>query len=94
MEARAKKPVQKKKRSTTQFVLYAILFLSVLVTIFACFVTIYLKDATVIVTLIPCLFAECGVATGFYFWVRKVRSIIELKYEYGEEFIENTLDDV
>lgn len=84
----------KKKKSSTQFVLYSILALSVITTLFSLFATIYLKDSTILVTLIPCLFAECGVATGFYFWVRKVRSIIEFKYEYGEEFIENTLDDI
>ena len=74
--------------------MYTILLLTFAVSIFSMFATIYLQDGTIIVTLLPCIFAECGVATGFYFWLRKIRSLIEMKQEFGEQFIENTVDDV
>lgn len=84
----------KKKASTTKFIMFAIMFLTFLVTIFSCVATWFLKDSTILITLIPCLFTECGVVTGFYFWKRKFENLVEFKYMYGEEFVENTIDDV
>ena len=93
MEARKNK-IDMKKQSTTKFVTFFMLALTTIVTVAGIVATFLLNDTTILVTLIPCIFAECGVVTGFYFWIRKVRSIIELKFEYGEEFIEHTLDDL
>ena len=85
--------VRKKIQSTTKFIMFSVLALTAIVTIFAMFATIYLKDGTIIVTLLPCIFAECATVSAFYYWIRKIERMIKWKLKYGEEFVENVLDD-
>ena len=85
---------KKKHRSTTKFIMFLMMFITVVVVAFSIAMTWLTKDLTVLGILIPCVFVETATCTGFYFWKRKVEDMIKLKQEYGEQFIENTLDDV
>ena len=92
--AETKRRTKKKKRSVSKIIITIIMTLTVIVTLFALYATWLIRDASILVTLIPCLFVETGVVSGFYMWKSKVLSVIELKRKYGEQFIEDTLDDV
>ena len=89
-----KRRTKKKKRSTTKFIMFLMMLITVVVVTFSIWFTWMLKDATIIVTLIPCVFVETATCTGFYFWRRKVDAMINYKIEYGEQFMEDTFDDV
>lgn len=74
--------------------MFLMMLITVVVVTFSIWFTWMLKDATIIVTLIPCVFVETATCTGFYFWRRKVDAMINYKIEYGEQFMEDTFDDV
>ena len=74
--------------------MFLMMLITVCVTAFAIVMTWVMRDSMILVTLIPCVFAETATATGFYFWRRKIESVINYKKEYGEQFIENTIDDI
>ena len=92
--AETKRRTIKKHKSTTKAVMFIMMALTVIVVFFAMVLAWVIKEASIIVTLLPCIFVETATCTGFYFWKRKVEDMIKLKQEYGEQFIENTLDDV
>ena len=85
---------KKKYKSTTKAVMFIMMALTVATVIFSMVMAWRTLDASILITLLPCLFVETATCTGFYFWKRKVEDMIKMKQEYGEEFIENTLDDV
>lgn len=85
---------KKKHKSTTKTVMFVMMALTVATVVFSMAMAWRLMDASILMTLLPCLFVETATCTGFYFWKRKVEDMIKLKQEYGEQFIENTLDDV
>lgn len=92
--AETKRRTVKKKRSVSKLLIYTILTLTVVVTLFTLYATWLTHDTTPLTALVPCLFAEMGVVSGFYQWKSKCLAVIEMKKKYGEQFIENTLDDV
>lgn len=89
-----KRRTKKKKRSTTKFIMFLMMFITVVVVFFSMFMSWVLKDSSILITLVPCVFVETATCTGFYFWRRKVDAMINYKIEYGEQFMEDTFDDV
>ena len=89
-----KKKKQKKKRSISKPLIFITTLMTVLLFAFTVYMTWLVRDLTPLTVIIPCVFAEMGVVSGFYMWKSKVLAVIELKKKYGEDFIENTLDDI
>ena len=89
-----KRRTLKRKRSISKLLIYTILIMTILLFAFTAVMTWITKDLTPLTVIIPCIFTEMGVVSAFYMWKSKVLSVIELKVKYGEQFIENTLDDV
>lgn len=93
-EQKKKRKKRKRRRSTTKFIMFLMMFITVIVVAFSIYMTWLTMEMSVLAVLIPCVFVETATCTGFYFWRRKIDAMIEYKKEYGEEFIENTLDDL
>ena len=85
---------KKKKRSISKFLIFIMTLMTILVFGFTIYMTWVTHDLTPLTVIIPCVFAEMSVVSAFYMWKSKALSIIELKKEYGEKFIEDTLDDI
>ena len=85
---------KKKKRSISKFLIFIITLMTIVITAFTIYATWLTRDITALTVIIPCIFAEMGVVSGFYMFKSKCLAIIELKHQYGERFIEETLDDV
>lgn len=85
---------KKKKRSISKVLIFTILTLTVIISLFTLYATWLTKDTTPLTALVPCVFAEMGVVSAFYQWKSKCLAVIEMKQKYGEQFIENTLDDI
>ena len=89
-----RRSIKKKKRSISKFLIFTTMFITVLITAFTIYMTFITRDLTPLTVIIPCIFTEMSVVSAFYMWKSKVLSMIEMKQEYGEKFIEDTLDDV
>lgn len=92
--AETKRRTNKKHKSTTKSIMFIMMAITIITVAFAMVMAWRTMEASILITLIPCVFVETATCTGFYFWKRKVEDMIKLKKEYGEQFIENTLDDL
>ena len=66
---------------------------AVIVTAFTCYMTWETKDLSTLSYLIPAVFGELGVATGFYYSKAKVENRIKLRKQYGAEVYNDAKGD-
>ena len=65
-----------------------------LVTAFSMYMIWETKDLSPLGYLIPAMFGELGVATGFYYNKAKAENKIKIRKEYGSEFYNDLKGDV
>lgn len=92
--AKSKAKSHSKPRSTTKFIMYLILWIGVILTFFSMFATIFLRDSTILITLIPSYFVEFTAVSSFYFWKKKVEDSIKYNKENGIEFMNEVMNDI
>lgn len=84
----------KKKKQTIEFskkIFYIITALTIVVVIYSMALMWYTQDTTALSYLIPAIFGELGVSTGFYYWKARTENKIKLEKKYKIK-LENTED--
>lgn len=88
-----------KKWTFSKVIFGIILIMTALVVAFSCVSMWYFQDLTPLEWLIPSVFAECGVITGFYSWKSKEENRIKLQTQEKlivsalKSKIDDTLED-
>lgn len=81
---------KKTKREFSKLIIIAVGAVTVLVTAFTCFMIWETKDLSPLVYLIPAVFGELGLGTGFYYSKAKAENRIKLRKLYGPDIYNDT----
>ena len=76
------KRIKKKPMEFSKKIFYMITILTVVVIIYSMALMWKTDDASALSYLIPAVFTELGVCTGFYFWKAKTENKIKLSKKY------------
>lgn len=91
--------MSKKKKQKVEFskkIFHILITLTIVVVIYSMALMWYTQDTTALSYLIPAIFGELGVSTGFYYWKARTENKIKLEKKYkikledvNEEYCEN-----
>ena len=76
---------KKKKRQKTEFskkIFYIITTLTIIIVLYSMALMWYTQDSSALSYLIPAIFGELGVSTGFYYWKARTENKIKLEKKY------------
>lgn len=76
---------KKPKKEFSKLIMIAVGAVTVVVTAFTLFMVWETKDLSPLAYLIPAVFGELGVGTGFYYSKAKAENRIKLRKQYGPE---------
>lgn len=82
----------KKKMETSKILLFVNYAIVLSVIIFTYTICILTGDVSALSSLIPCVFTELGVSTGFYYWKAKNENMVKLSKKTSTE-IDNINSD-
>ena len=83
----------KRKMEFSKIIMLVTSAVTISVTAFSCYMIFETKDLSPLSYLIPAIFAEMGVATGFYYSKAKVENRIKLRKKYGAEIYNDVKGD-
>lgn len=81
---------RKKKMEFSKLIMLVVGAVTVVVTAFSLFMMWRTNDLTPLAYLIPAVFAELSVGTGFYYSKAKAENRIKLRKQYGSEIYNDT----
>lgn len=89
------------KKQTIEFskkIFYIITTLTIVIVLYSMAIMWYTKDSSALSYLIPAIFGELGVSTGFYYWKARTENQIKLEKKYkiklkDDDETEDDLDD-
>lgn len=76
---------KKKKKKKTEFskkIFYIITTLTIIIVLYSMALMWYTQDSSALSYLIPAIFGELGVSTGFYYWKARTENKIKLEKKY------------
>ena len=82
-----------KKTEFSKIIILITSAVTISVTAFSCYMIWETKDLSTFAYLIPAIFGELGVATGFYYSKAKVENRIKLRKEYGAKIYNDAKGD-
>lgn len=80
----------KKKIEFSKLIMLTVGAVTIIVTAFALFMIWKTQDLSPLAYLIPAVFAELSVGTGFYYTKAKAENRIKLRQKYGSEIYNDT----
>jgi hypothetical protein len=80
----------KKKIEFSKLIMLAVGAVTIIVTAFTLFMVWKTQDTSPLAYLIPAVFAELSVGTGFYYSKAKAENRIKLRKQYGSEIYNDT----
>ena len=80
----------KKKIEFSKLIMLAVGAVTIIVTAFTLFMVWKTQDLSPLAYLIPAVFAELSVGTGFYYSKAKAENRIKLRKQYGSEIYNDT----
>ena len=81
---------QKKKTEFSKLIMFVVGAVTVIVTAFTLYMVWKTQDLSPLGYLIPAVFAELSVGTGFYYSKAKAENKIKLRKQYGSEIYNDT----
>lgn len=81
---------RKKKMEFSKLIMLVVGAVTIVVTAFSLFMMWRTNDLTPLAYLIPAVFAELSVGTGFYYSKAKAENRIKLRKQYGSEIYNDT----
>lgn len=81
---------RKKKIEFSKLIMLVVGAVTVFVTVFTLFMIWKTQDLSPLAYLIPAVFAELSVGTGFYYSKAKAENRIKLRKQYGSEIYNDT----
>ena len=98
------KNTNKTKIETSKLLLFSVVVLAYLVTIFVCVMVFITKDLSSLCYLIPSIFSACSISIGFYSWkaktenkmkieIQKIKEEQKLRKMYKDENIKINLEE-
>ena len=81
---------RKKKIEFSKLIMLTVGAVTIIVTAFALFMMWKTQDLSPLAYLIPAVFAELSVGTGFYYTKAKAENRIKLRQKYGSEIYNDT----
>ena len=73
---------KKKKTEFSKKIFYIITTLTIIIVLYSMALMWYTQDSSALSYLIPAIFGELGVSTGFYYWKARTENKIKLEKKY------------
>lgn len=73
--------MKRKRIETSKLLLWILLSVDVIMTIVAVILSFYLKDASPLIALIPCVASTTDIGVGFYYWKAKNENLHKYKQD-------------
>ena len=73
---------KKKKTEFSKKIFYIITTLTIIIVLYSMTLMWYTQDSSALSYLIPAIFGELGVSTGFYYWKARTENKIKLEKKY------------
>ena len=81
---------RKKKMEFSKLIMLTVLAITIIVVAFTLFIVRKTQDLSPLAYLIPAVFAELSLGTGFYYNKSKKENLIKLRQKYGSEIYNDT----
>lgn len=85
--------MKRKKIEFSKLIMITVGTVTLAVTVFTCYMIWKTEDLSPLAYLIPAIFAEAGVGTGFYYNKAKIENQIKLRKQHGSDIYNDVKGD-